>query len=339
MPKLEFAPRHYSCLRAVRPPVIDGRLDDEVWAAAQFTERFIDIEGFGQLPPRLGTRAKMLWDDEFLYVGAVLEDPHVWGTLTARDSVIFYDNDFEIFIDPDGDTHEYYELEINALGTEWDLLIPYPYRDGGHGVNAWDIAGLKTAIFVAGTVNDPSDVDDGWMVEIAIPFKVLAECARRPCPPEPGDTWRVNFSRVQWRTEVVDGGYRKKKDPKTGDPLPEDNWVWSPQGLVNMHYPEMWGFVTFVESEPTTFTHGPRERMAWALRLIYYREQNHHAVHGRYTNDLRALGLNQAPLEGVTWPPKLHATPHLFQATGRLPDGTEMRIRQDSRIRLLEEAE
>ena len=57
----------------------------------------------------------MLWDDEYFYVAAELEEPDIWATLTERDAVIFYDNDFEIFIDPDGDSHEYYEFEMNAL--------------------------------------------------------------------------------------------------------------------------------------------------------------------------------------------------------------------------------
>ncbi len=60
---------------------------------------------------------------------------------TARDSVIFHDNDFEVFVDPDGDTHAYYELEVNALGTQWDLMLIKPYRDGGRAIDAWDIAG------------------------------------------------------------------------------------------------------------------------------------------------------------------------------------------------------
>ena len=88
----------------------------------------------------------MLWDDTYLYVGALLEEPHVWGTLTKHDSVIFKDNDFEIFIDPDGDNHEYYEIEINALNTEWDLFLTKPYRDGGPAINEWEIPGLKTAV-------------------------------------------------------------------------------------------------------------------------------------------------------------------------------------------------
>ena len=55
----------------------------------------------------------------------------------------------------------------------------------------------------------------------------------------------MNFSRVQWRTHIVDGGYEKIIDPDTGKSLPEDNWVWSPQGLIAMHCPEQWGEVLF----------------------------------------------------------------------------------------------
>ena len=79
---------------------------------------------------------------------ADMEEPDVWGTLMTRDSVIFHDNDFEVFIDPDGDNHEYYEFEINALNTEWDLLLVRPDRDGGPAKDAWEIPGLKTAVDV-----------------------------------------------------------------------------------------------------------------------------------------------------------------------------------------------
>ena len=107
------------------------RIDDAAWQAAPWTDGFVDIEGDRKPQPRFRTRVKMLWDDEHFYVAAELEEPHVWGTLTKHDSVIFHDNDFEVFIDPDGDNHEYYEFEINALNTEWDLFLKKPYRDGG----------------------------------------------------------------------------------------------------------------------------------------------------------------------------------------------------------------
>jgi hypothetical protein len=142
---LPFAPRHCVAYRAPARVNVDGKLDESGWAAAPWTDAFIDIEGDRGPRPRFRTRAKMLWDDEYFYVGAEMEEPDVWGTLTERDAVIFRDNDFEIFIDPDGDTHAYYEMEVNALGTPWDLLLIKPYRDGGPAIHAWDITGFKSA--------------------------------------------------------------------------------------------------------------------------------------------------------------------------------------------------
>ena len=84
---------------------IDGRLDDTAWREAVWSDRFQDIEGTVKPRPRFDTRVKMLWDRKYLYIGAFLPDPHIWGTLTEHDSVIFHDNDFEVFIDPDADNH------------------------------------------------------------------------------------------------------------------------------------------------------------------------------------------------------------------------------------------
>ena len=85
----------------------------------------------------------------------------MWATITTRDAVIFQDDDFEVFLDPGGDTHEYYELEVNALGTAWDLFLVKPYRDGGPALHAWDIAGLAVGVDVRGTINRPGDRDRG----------------------------------------------------------------------------------------------------------------------------------------------------------------------------------
>ena len=124
-------PRSYVAHRTAGAIDIDGNLDEPSWQRADWTEPFVDIEGERRPVPSLQTRAKMLWDDEYLYIAADLEEPHVWATIAMRDATIYQENDFEVFIDPDGDTHQYYEFEINALGTEWDLLMIKPYRDGG----------------------------------------------------------------------------------------------------------------------------------------------------------------------------------------------------------------
>jgi hypothetical protein len=245
VPAIAWAPRGYVCRRTSVPPSIDGRLDEAAWRAAPATEPFLDIEGPSRPAPRFGTTAKLLWDDRFLYVAAEMEEPDVSGTLTARDAVIFHDNDFEVFLDPDGDAENYFEIEINALGTVWDLFLPRAYRDGGTARNEWHASGLRSAVHVEGTLNRPQDRDRGWTVEMAIPWADLAAEAGRRTPPAPGDRWRINFSRVEWRYETPDGTRRKVADPATGKPLREDNWVWSPQGLVDMHFPEMWGFLQF----------------------------------------------------------------------------------------------
>jgi hypothetical protein len=228
------APCGYVCHRASAPLQIDGRLDDPAWRDAPWTADFVDIEGDARPRPALRTRAKMLWDDEYFYVGAEMAEPHLWAMLTRHDAVIFQDHDFEVFIDPNGDNHEYYEFEINALGTGWDLLLPRPYKDGGRAVHDWEIPGLKSAVHLDGTLNDPGDTDRGWTVELAFPWPALAELARRPTPPRDGDQWRVNFSRVEWSLRVAGAHYEKVPGTK------ENNWVWSPQGVVNMHRLETW---------------------------------------------------------------------------------------------------
>jgi len=231
-------PLRYTCLRAASPIHIDGHLDDSAWSAAPWTSMFVDIEGSVKPRPRFQTRAKMLWDDQFFYVAAEMEEAHVWATLTEHDSVIFHDNDFEVFLNPSGDGLNYFEFEINALNTGWDLFLPKPYREGGKADNSWEIPGLETAVAIDGTLNNPSDRDRGWTVEIAIPWTAFA--SRAPVTrPTPSDEWRVNFSRVEWQIAVRDAHYIKVAGTK------EDNWVWSPQGEVNMHIPSKWGYVLF----------------------------------------------------------------------------------------------
>src|SRR5262245_46129460 len=187
----QHSPLRYTCLRAASPLRVDGLLDDAAWRNAAWTPVFVDIGGSAKPRPRFQTRAKMLWDDQYFYIGAELEEPHVWATLTEHDSVIFRDNDFEVFLDPDADNHLYGELELNALNTTWDLLLTKPYKDGGKAVNAWEITGLKTAVKIDGTLNDARDQDKGWTVEIKWPWKGLKELGAT-VPPKDGDRWRIN---------------------------------------------------------------------------------------------------------------------------------------------------
>jgi hypothetical protein len=323
-------PKSYVCPRANRPPVLDGRLTDPVWDAAPWTDDFVDIEGDLRPKPPLRTRVKMLWDDHFLYIGADLEEPHVWATLTEHDSVIFQDNDFEVFIDPDGDNHNYYELEINALNTTWDLRLVTPYRDGGPALNNWEIPGMRTAVHVDGTLNDPRDRDRGWSVELALPWKALGEYARRPAPPRSGDQWRINFSRVEW--DVITEGAQTRKVPDR----PEHNWVWSPQGVIDMHRPERWGYLQFTDGSPATarFRLDGSQAARDFLMAVYHAQRAFQARTGNWAETLAALPV-PVPAAGLA-SPRLRSTTTGFVAEALYtdPKGRSVRLQIDERSRL-----
>lgn len=251
-------PRTYDAVRVQRPIVVDGVLDEPSWAVVAWTDDFVDIRGGGPAP-QLRTRAKVLWDDRFLYIAAEMEESHLWATLTNRDAIVYRDNDFEVFLDPDGDGLAYFELEINALGTVLDLFLDRPYREGGKADLEWGMPGLETGVALRGTINDPADTDRGWTTELAIPWEELAPPAaavstgegKTGSAPAAGDTWKVNFSRVEWPLDIVGGAYRKGVVPSRTDPHPEANWVWSPQGVIDMHIPERWGVVRFLGAGPS----------------------------------------------------------------------------------------
>jgi hypothetical protein len=309
---LEYTPpRGYVCCRATGPIKIDGKLDDAAWQVVPWSEPFVDIEGDRKPAPRFRTRVKMLWDDRCLYIAADLEEPHVWATLRQHDSVIFQDNDFEVFLNPDGDSHMYAELELNALNTAWDLLLPKPYKDGGRAVNAWEILGLRTAVHVDGTLNNPNDLDRGWSVEIAWPWEGLKELTGVPVPPRDGDQWRINFSRVEWDMEVVEGKYHKIEK------RPEHNWVWSPQGVINMHRPETWGYLQFSTAPVGTARlrpdpAGPAKAL---LHEVYYKQHEFREKHGRWAESLDDLGLGGLSHADVIGAPRMQTTEHLFEVS------------------------
>jgi len=340
-------PRHYICMRTERPLVIDGRLDEPAWAKALWSEPFADIRGYlSTRVPTYTTRIKLLWDDQYLYIAARLDEPHVWATLKERNSVIFHDNHFEVFIDPDADSHDYLDFQINALNTVWNLFLNKPYKNGGIPIIR-EMAGQKTAVFVQGTLNNPTDTDVCWQVELAFPFASIKDFAGRACPPRDGDQWRMNFSRVQWRVEIAEDQYRRI--PPYGDPAAlgkEDNWVWSPQGVVNMHRPETWGYVQF-SSLPAggevEFIPDPTEWARYELHRVLYAQTWHHLNFGGYAFSLELLGLDSTPPMFADKPIQIEVGPETFKASVQLhlPDMSRriLSIDQDAKIVLSENNE
>lgn len=256
-PENEIA--HYTAMRAAGPIAIDGKLDEPSWKAAKSSPRFVDI--ITGRPAFRDTRATVLWDDQYLYVGYHVEEPNVHATLKHHNDHIYEDNDVECFIaGPDA----YYEFEINAFNTCYEVffvwednyeksglakfpfferskLVPFNgvgftnhYRGERLGNFDYALPGLKTAVHIDGTINDDTDRDRGWTVELAFPWKSLKFLATdgRALPPKDGDVWRMDFSRFN----------TYKEPPPAND---SGGWVWTRHGVWDSHIPECFAYIKF----------------------------------------------------------------------------------------------
>jgi hypothetical protein len=336
IPKLDvpFIPQKYVAYKAEKPIDVDGDLTAEEWGMVDWTNKFEDLEGDNKPKPLYDTKVKMMWDDEYFYFGAELIEPHIWATLKNHDDVVLHNNDFEIFIDPDNDTHNYCEIEMNAYTTVWDLILTKPYRDKGKVLDSWHIYGLKKAVKVFGTINDPSDIDDKWTVEMAIPWKILEELANHNGAPLNGEQWRVNFLRVNWQPDISSSTYTRKINPETGERFDCYNWNWSVLGLSGCHAPELWAFVQFSDKKAGSdiFVDDRNDEVKWALRQIYYRQRAFLNEHGVYASSTAQLKIDDLKVEGLVLDPKLAVMNDKWEVRQKGFNDKTVCIRWDSKV-------
>ena len=290
-------PQGYVVYRTASPITIDGIADETAWQDAPVVDNFRDISGEGFPLPLYHTSARMLWDDDCLYIAAELEEPNVWAYITQHDEVIYQEPDFEVFIDPDNDGQTYFEMEFNAIGTLFDLFLSTPYcTSSGTFISvAWDAPGIQIATHINGTINDDSDTDQGWSVELAIPKKALANNFDNPL--KAGSYWRLGFSRVEWQTQTVNGRIGRKQNEK-GSYLPEYNWTWPATGQINMHMPERWNYLYFSNktSGAETFRYPADHNIEKLLWATYYAQHDHYNAAETYFQKLKQLGLSKEDL-------------------------------------------
>ena len=244
-----------------------------VWQKALRSPRFVYM--VTGVPGFYNTEAAALWDDENLYIAFWAEESSVTALQKERDSLVFLENDLELFIDG-GDC--YYELEVNALNTIYEVFFIWKdaYKKGSKydvpefdvfkekamtfggdydrsGSSFWwgthlrglrwafldyDLPGLKTAVKIDGVINDPSTVDKGWTLEIGIPWKSLMWLANgRSLPPSEGDAWKIFFGRFQ------------KLTPSGLEVHPHPAWVWGKHGVYDTHMPECFTNIHFTTKE------------------------------------------------------------------------------------------
>ncbi len=304
-------PAGYVCYKTDGKIKIDGKLKETAWLKAEPTSSFVDISGEGFAKPIYDTYAKMLWDDDYLYVGAVLEEDNVIAKLTQRDTIIYYDNDFEVFIDPDGDGHHYFEIENNAREVVFDLMLDRPYRSGGNFMIQWDCPGLQLAVHVDGSLNKSKGKDKQWSVEMAIPRQALTMNFNNLL--KAGNYWRINFSRVQW----LKPGQR------------EDNWVWQATGKIDMHMPDRWGFLYFSDkvvgngSDEFSYPYDMNVyKLIWAM---FYEQQEYFSKEKNYIRSVDNFFLTENETKGLPANAKIdiEATSRTYLMSITLPDRGE----------------
>ncbi|MES1224951.1 MAG: carbohydrate-binding family 9-like protein, partial [Bacteroidota bacterium] len=251
--------------------VIDGNINKEIWKNARWSKRFVDMVT-GE-PGMYNTQTAILWNEESLYIAFNAEEPFVEARLTERDSIIFLESDLEVLIDG-GDC--YYELEVNAANTlyevffiwkdaytkgskfdspQFDVHHTQAYTFGGDydrsGATFWkgthprgirwaftnfDMPGLQTATKIDGTLNDNSDIDKGWSLEIAIPWSSLHLLTNgKTIPPSNGDTWNIMLARFQ---KLMAGGK---------EVIPHPAMVLNSHGVYDTHLPEKWSRIEFID--------------------------------------------------------------------------------------------
>ena len=184
----------YTCRKTVEPITIDGHLTEGIWSQLESVGDF--TLGDGTEAPQLPTEVKMCWDESNLYLAFVAVDTDIWGKMRERDDPIYQEEVVEAFLCSGGDVTRYFEFEFSPHNVVFDAKIECPESGDRREMTAdvgWDCAGLQSAVQVVGSLDDSSDVDERWTVEVALPF---ASIGRDGKPPVDGEEWRGNFYRI-----------------------------------------------------------------------------------------------------------------------------------------------
>lgn len=210
---------------------VDGKLDDGIWENVDN----LSLSPLGS-QKKLATDVRAFVSGEHLFVGAKMEDEHAWGTLEERDSKTWEEEVLEMFVDVDGNGKNYMEFQIAPTGTIFDANFESVDTKNIGKAKKFDLEGLESAVHVEGTLNDNSDDDEFWSVELKIP---LASIPDVDGPPSDGDQWAVNLYRF---------------DRPTDDETLAFAWSTRPQG--DFHQVRHFGTWTF--TSPSDGDDGPK---------------------------------------------------------------------------------
>jgi hypothetical protein len=187
------AVRAAECRWAADPIKIDANLDEPAWPKAQLLSDFAVF--WQKRKAKTATKARLLWDERYLYFAAELEDSDLFGQVKDHNGRIWHDDVFELFFKPDADKLTYYEFQVNVLNTRLELFLPSRGAGGYDRFAPLTKFGMESAVKLQGTLGDWKDKDTGWTIEGRIPWTAFDASGGRP---RPGGKWRFALCRYDY---------------------------------------------------------------------------------------------------------------------------------------------
>ena len=182
--------------RASTPPVVDGSLDDAVWRTVTPITEFVQRNPVEGAPPTEATEVYFAYDSRFIYVAfyAHYSDAALIRANRVDRDRILQDDTMSVYLDTFHDQQSAVVFSVNGYGVQGDSMMAGAGGGGGGGNlgdASWD------ALFVsAGRL-----VDDGWIAELAIPFKSLRYPSRGENEPH---RWGLQITRsIQSKDEEL----------------------------------------------------------------------------------------------------------------------------------------
>ncbi|HUG91339.1 MAG TPA: PQQ-dependent sugar dehydrogenase, partial [Planctomycetaceae bacterium] len=189
-------PTRFECRWTELPVTIDGRADEPAWRAAQVIDRFsLPWLKDQARPARTATKARLLWDREYVYFAAEMDDADLFADVTEHDGRTWDNDVFELFFKPADDKPGYYEFQVNAAGTVLDMFLPAREAGGYETFKSDGRFHVEAKVALRGTLNRRDDVDEGWSVEGRIPWHDFLRTGGRPVI---GEAWKFALCRYDY---------------------------------------------------------------------------------------------------------------------------------------------
>lgn len=204
----------YRCRRIESNLTIDGDLGKPEWKAAEAVALKHNATG-GSI--KLNTSVKLLWNNDFLYVGFNCQDDYVCATMTEYNDKLYEEDVVEIFIDDDRDLKTYVEVEVNPLNAVLHYNIQNNLNKG-----ILQFARVQKVVHSA-VVRDEGN--KAFTVELTIPLTEFITAKNNP--PIKGDRWLMNLYRIDRAKDGTD-----------------EHSAWSPTDS-NYHVPQRFGELIF----------------------------------------------------------------------------------------------